>query len=80
MAPPFTARVLSPWEPKTAEFTTVKEWCALYNALTGSFLDAKTADWLDEWLKVANQYDTIWLDAESHPCSWLSAEIQIMRN
>jgi hypothetical protein len=76
----FNARVLAPWQPTAAEFTTVNEYCAWYNKLTGDLLDAKTADWLDEWLKVASQYDTLWLDADSRPCSWLSAEIQIMRN
>ena len=76
----FNARTLAPWVPVSFEFTTVEEYCAWFNDITGDNLDAKTADWLDAWLKSASQHKTLWLDGDSRPCQADEADIQIARN
>jgi hypothetical protein len=75
----FNARLLAPWDPAFVDFNTVDEYGEWVNRLSGELLDAKTADWLNEWMKTANQYDVLWLNDESQPCSPEHADFQIMR-
>jgi hypothetical protein len=77
----FNARTLAPWQTVSVDFTTIDEYCTWFNEITGDLLDAKTADWLDVWLKAAPQHETLWLDGgDSRPCQADEADIQIMRN
>ena len=75
----FNVRLLAPWDPAHADFTTLEEYREWFNRLTGDLLDTQTTNWLNEWMKTAKQFDVIWLDDESQPCSPEQADFQIMR-
>lgn len=75
----FNVRLLAPWDPVHADFDTIDQYCLWFNNLSGDILSDQTANWLNEWMKTAKQFDVLWLDDESQPCSAEHADFQLMR-
>jgi hypothetical protein len=75
----FNVRLLAPWDPTHTDFDTVEQYCDWYNRISGELLNTETTNWLNEWMKTANQYDVLWLDDESQPTAAEHADFQIMR-